>query len=291
VNTITLSGASAALGMALSYDHRWLAVTTGASTLLVSVPELLAGVQDPEVATLEDSGTGQIEAAFSTNDQYIFVTDEDSGELSVFSIAAAVSSGFRTTPVSIGQVPLGPAPVGVAVSPDGDWIYVTTDGSGSGPGELWLIDAHLAAQSPKSAVVTHVDAGCQPVRVALTPTGNMAWVTARASNLLLGFNTADLRDEPSRALRAAVRVGPEPVGVALYDNGEYAVVANSARFVAPGEPQTLTLVDLGAAVAGQVAITGWVAAGAFPREVATDGSVGVVTNFDSRTVQVFSLSS
>jgi DNA-binding beta-propeller fold protein YncE len=86
-----------------------------------------------------------------------------------------------------------------------------------------------------------------------------------------------------------VRVGPEPVGLALYDGGRYAVVANSARFVTPNEPQSLTVVDLEAALAGRGAVVAWIAAGAFPREVATDGGLGLVTNYDSNTVEAFRL--
>jgi DNA-binding beta-propeller fold protein YncE len=289
VSTTVLPGTRGALGMALSHNGRWLAVTTSSATELVSVDAVLSAVPNPHILTLADSGSGPIEAAFSADDRYLFVTDEGSAQLSVFDVEPAVSTGLASPAVKVGRVPLGPAPVGVVVSPGGEWVYVTTEGTSRASGQLWVIGAATAEEDPTAAVVSHVDAGCQTVRVALTPSGNVAWVTARGSNLLLGFDTVALRTDPKSALRASVRVGEEPVGLALFDQGQRAVVANSARFAAPGGPETLTLVDLGAALAKRPAIIGWVTAGAFPRELAVDGSVGVVTNFDSGTVDVFSL--
>lgn len=91
-------------------------------------------------------------------------------------------------------------------------------------------------------------------------------VTARGSDALLAFGTAGLARDPSRALEAVVRVGPQPVGVLLIGHGRYALTANSARFTAPGRPQTVSVVSTVAVLAGRPALVGTVRAGAFPRE-------------------------
>ena len=276
--------------MTLSHNGRWLAVTTlDDGTLLMSVAELLAGVADPVVSRLDDATSGQIEAAFSIDDNYLFVTDEYSNDLSVFNIARGVASGFTPPNVDIGRVLLSAGPVGIAVSPDGRWVYVTTEGPSGGPGFLWVVDEQTASQDPAAAIVSHVEAGCNPVRVVVSPGGDMVWVTARASDALVGFDAADLLAKPSDALKAVVRVGFEPVGLALYDGGDDAVVANSARFAGSAAPQTLTVVDLAAAGAGRGAILAWIAAGTFPREIAIDGALGLVTNYGSDTVEAFQL--
>jgi DNA-binding beta-propeller fold protein YncE len=179
--------------------------------------------------------------------------------------------------------------VGVALSPDGRSIYVTTEGPSSGPGYLWVLNEQTASQDPAIAITSHVGAGCNPVRVAISSDGNVAWVTARASDVLIGFDTAALVTHPQDSVKAVVRVGFEPVGLALYDEGRYAVVANSARFATSNAPQNLTVVDLEAALAGRAAVVAWIAAGAFPREVAIDGALGLVTNYDSNTVEAFQL--
>ena len=288
--SIILPATTGASGMALSHNVRLLAVTTPSDgTLIVSISELLADDADPVVGGLDDGTSGQIEAAFSIDDNYLFVTDENSDDLSVFNIARGLASGFTTANVLVGRVLLSAGPVGVAVSPNGQSVYVTTEGPSGGPGFLWVLDERIASQNPGAAIVGHVGAGCNPVRVAVSPTGDMVWVTARASDALVGFSAADLLTQSSRALKAIVRVGFEPVGLALYDGGDDAVVANSSRFATSPAPQNLTVVNLAAALAGRVAIVDWVAAGVFPREISIDGAIGLVTNYGSNTVEAFKI--
>lgn len=290
IRTSVLPTTSSAYGMALSHNGRWLAVTTfDNGTLLISVAMLLAGIANPVLGRLDDGTSGQIEAAFSADDSDLFVADEDSARLSVFDVALALGSRFDAAHVAVGQALLSPGPVGVALSPDGRSIYVTTEGSSGGPGYLWVLDEQAASQDPAAAVTSHVGAGCNPVRVVVSPDGAVAWVTARASDVLIGFGTAALVTRPQDAVKAVVRVGFEPVGLALYDGGRYAVVANSARFATSDAPQNLTVVDLQAALTGRSAIVAWIAAGTFPREVAIDGALGLVTNYDSNTVEAFQL--
>mgnify|MGYP002403141701 CR=1 FL=1 len=289
VSTVALIGTAQAYGIALSHDDRWLAVATGPDTLLVNVSKLLSGALNPVVATLTDNSRGQVEVAFSNDDRYVFVSDENSEAVSVFDISVAVASGFTSLPTAVGEVPLGASPVGLAVSPDGRWLYVAGFDASNGRGSLWVIDQQIASSNPHAAVVSHVAAGCSLVRVVLSPKGDTAWVTAQLSNKLLAFDTAALRVRPEHSLQAAIQVGSEPTGLALYSDGRYAVVTNSARFLEPGEAQTIMVVNLSAALQHRPAIKAWIAAGAFPREAAVDGNLGLVTNYNSDTVEVFRL--
>lgn len=286
---VPLVGTAAALGMAVSPDGRWLAVTTFQQTLLLSAAQVLAGDQHPVSLAVSDGASGQIEAAFSGDGRYLFVSDESSGALSVFDLAPAERSRLRRPAVFVGRVPLALGPVGLALSPDGRWLYATSEGT-NGHGVLSVIAVSQATRDPARAVIARVAAGCQPVRVALSGDGRYAWVTARGSNDLLGFDTASLRADKPAALRAVVRVGLEPVGVGILDAGRYALVADSGRFLNSSQPQTLALVDLSAALAGRPRVDRWFAAGEFPREVVVSDQTAVVTNFDSDTVESVALS-
>ncbi len=101
-----------------------------------------------------------------------------------------------------------------------------------------------------------------------------------------------LRD-PSRALKAVVRVGSEPVGLLLADNGRVALVANSNRGLVPGTgsgtSQTVSVIDTAAALAHRPAVIGTVPAGLFPRDLTLDPATGqaMLANFDSDTVEEF----
>jgi DNA-binding beta-propeller fold protein YncE len=294
VRTVTLPGSLAgAYGMALTRNGLLL-VAGYTATAVLRVSALEDGGRDPVAGLLTDAGAGQFEVAVSGDDRYVFVTDETSGGLSVFDLATATKSGFSAAGVAVGIVPLADGPVGVAMSPDGEHLYVTNyDQSGPG-GQLWVVDtARAEADAGRAAVLAHVAAGCQPVRVAVSPDGRTVWVTALQSDALLGFSTADLLSEPSRALQAVVRVGSEPVGLLLVDDGRLALVGNSNRGLVSGTateiPQTVSVINTAAALARRPALIGAVPAGLFPRDLSLDQATGQVLlgNYNSATVEEF----
>ncbi len=298
VRTVALPGTLDldAYGMTLTHDGRLLLVAGYTATAVLSVAALEDGSRDPVLGVLSDAGTGQVEVAVSGNDRYAFVADETSGGLSVFDLALALHRGFHVPGVAAGIVPLARGAVGVAVSPSGTRVYVTTLG-GYGPhGQLWAVDAARAEDGAGgAAVLAHIAAGCQPVRVALSPDGSTAWVTALQSNALLAFDTADLQGNPARALLAVVPVGSEPVGLALADNGRIALVANSNRGLVPGTSndatQTISVISTVAALAHRPALIGAVRAGLFPRDLSYDPATGQVllANFNSGSIELFHL--
>jgi DNA-binding beta-propeller fold protein YncE len=294
VRTVSLPGPlTTAFGLAMTHDGRLLLVAGYTATAVLSVPALEDGGRDPVLGLLADAGAGQTEIAVSDDDRYVFVADESTGGLSVFNLAAALRRGFSASGVAVGIVPLANGAADVAMSPDGGELYVTTYGAYGPHGQLWVIDTARAESGAVGAVMAHVPAGCQPVRVAVSPDGSTVWVTAPQSNALLGFSAASLRDDPSRALRAVVRVGSEPVGLLLVDDGRLALVGNSNRGLVPGTasdvPQTVSVVDTAAALARRPAVIGAVPAGLFPRDLSLDRATGeiLLANFTSGTVEEF----
>ena len=283
-----------AFGLAITHDGRLLLVAGYTATAVLSVAALEDGGRHPLIGILTDAGKGQFEVAVSGDDRYVFVSDENTGGLSVFDLATALRRGFSARGVAIGIVPLAPLALGIAISPDGGLLYVTTDAAAGAHGELWVLDAARAESGEtRGAVLDHAAAGCQAVRVAVSPDGGTVWVTALQSNALLGYSAASLRDDPSRALRAVVRVGSEPVGLVLADHGRVALVANSNRGLVAGTgsfaPQTVSVVSTAAALARRPAVIGTVPAGLFPRDLSLDQAAGqvMVGNFLSGSVEQF----
>lgn len=170
VRTVQLPRIIDAWGMALTHDGRLLLVAGGDGTAVLSVSALQRGSRNPVVGTLSDASYGQFEAALSPDDRYAFVSDELTGAVSVFDLARALQSAFSTTGVlsppgvAAGIVHLAPGAVGVAVSPNGRLLYVTTYGRYGDHGRLWVIDAARAEQGDvMHAVLASAPAGCQPV--------------------------------------------------------------------------------------------------------------------------------
>jgi len=285
---------SDAFGMAMTHDGRLLVVAGFTAIAVLSVPALEDGAQDPLVGVLSDAGDGYFEVAVSGDDRYVFVTDETSGGLSVFDLATALEHGFSAQGVAVGIVSLAYGAVGIAISPDGQQLYVTTFSAYGPHGQLWVIDtARAASGADGSAVLAHVPAGCQPLRVAVSPDGRTVWVTALQSNALLAFSTADLQADPSEALKAVVRVGSEPVGLLLVDGGRIALIANSNRGLVAGtgstKPQTVSVINTAAALDHRSALIGVVPAGLFPRDITFDQATGrvLLANYDSDSVEEF----
>jgi len=298
VRTIPVSaGAGAgALGEALTPDGRYLLAASGSGAVVISVARAERGSSGAVLGTLRDprGGSGAIEVAVSRDGRFAFVTQEDSATAAVFDL----SKGFGTADFT-GGIPLGLAPVGMAISPDGRWLYATSEiakGGALGPrpggrtGTLTVIDVRRAETDPATSVVATVPAGCGPVRVVTSADGDEVWVTARESDDLLCFSAARLRTEPARALEAVVRVGEAPVGLALVQGGTRIVVADSNRF-GTGASADLGIVNVTTALAGRPAMIGHVPAGRFPREMALEpgGGTLLVTNFASDQLETVSV--
>jgi DNA-binding beta-propeller fold protein YncE len=297
VRTIPLPQGGA-VGETLTHDGRYLLAASGSSgAVVISVARAEQGSPDAVLGTLSDpeGGLGAIEVAVSPDDDYAFVTQEDSGRAAVFNLHRALTRGFGPADF-VGTIPLGLAPVGMAVSPDGRWLYATSEvaaGTAGNQGTLTVISLPRAETDPAASVVATVHAGCNPVRVITSADGSQVWVTARESDDLLCFSAAALGSDPDRALAAVVRVGEAPVGLMLVRDGSLVVVADSNRFNAPGASSDLSVVNVAAALAGRPAVIGVIPAGQFPREMALvpGGQRLLVSNYASGQLEAISVPS
>jgi DNA-binding beta-propeller fold protein YncE len=275
-------------GVALTRGGRYLLVATGSGITVISARRAELGRPRAVLGALTSSGSGAIEVAVTPDGSLAFVSLEGSSEIAVFDLRQALASHFVRSGY-IGSIPAGFAPVGLALSPDGRWLYATSEQSagGSSAGLLQVISVAAARIRPAAATVAVVRAGCEPVRVITSADGRVVWVTARASNELLGFSASRLRSSPARSLAAAVRVGELPVGVALADGGRRLVIADSDRFDIPGGHASLAVVNVPAALSGRAALAGYLSSGRFPRELALEpgGRKLLVTNYGSRQLQ------
>jgi DNA-binding beta-propeller fold protein YncE len=288
-----LSGSVVPRGMALDRCARHLLVANEEGGLLVmDAHRLRSGSGEALVGEISAGGTGSMQVALDASERFAFVTNENSASLSVFDFGGSLEGGTPHASL-VGQVSLPPGPVGVVISPDGDHLFVTSQANSQGrqPGVLSALRVAHAVEDPRRTAVISVPAGRSPVRVAFSPAGDVAWVTARASNSLLAFDTERLIAGRGRALRAVVRVGAAPTGLAVLRTGSLVVVANSNRYAGGDQPSTLAVVDVGAALKGRRALVGMIPAGVWPREVVAhpDGQTVLVTNVLSKTLETVAL--
>lgn len=290
-------------GEALTHDGRYLLVADYNAVAVVDVSKAEEGRADAVVDKIPTSGTATtVEVAVSPDDHFVFATDEheatvpERGDMIVINLQQALAGNHAASGV-VGTVPLDYYPVGVALAPNGRDLYVTSEQLDPGyttsgvdtkqmTGSLTVVDIQRAERDPQHAVVARVAAGCHPVRVVLSSGGDVAWVTARESNAVLAFSTANLASDPAHALLATVPVGVAPVGMALVQQGAELLVACSDRFASGAAPQVAMLLSTQAALQGKRVVQGIIQEGIFPREITLAGTTALVTNYGSQTVNL-----
>jgi DNA-binding beta-propeller fold protein YncE len=292
----TIAAAGQITGMALSPDGRVLAAADDAGVTLFDTQRLIQGAADAVLARGADgAGSGAVYAAFSPDGRFLAISDEQARAITLYDFAAFT----KGKPLkAFGRIPVGYGPTGLVFSPDSKRLYAAVqvaaapgaqcpDEAGRGQphagGELVVIDAGRAASSPGRAVLAEIPAGCNPVRVALSPSGDRAYVSIRGSNAVASFDTARLVAERDRAATALFKVGKSPVGVTATD--KLVFVTNSDRF-GSGQSQTVSAID----TADPTRIRSIPAAG-FPRELklTADFRTLLITNFDSGVVELVDL--
>jgi DNA-binding beta-propeller fold protein YncE len=301
-------------GMTLTHDGKLLIVADDTHVVFMDTERMIAGHGDPILGYISDGDfPGIVYVNTTVDDRFLFVSDENSQTITVINLQKARAEGFKETAI-VGKIPTGLAPIALTFSPDGRWLYTTSQVApkdynwpieckpeGADPataqprnpkGAIIIVDVMRAQTEPAHSIVARVPAGCSPVRLAITPDGSRVFVTARNSNSLLAFDTSKMQDDASHALVGTVPVGSSPVGVAVVNNGRQVLVTNSNRFARDQTArQTLTVIDATKVGDGQAAIIGSINAGIFPREFghSPDGRTLFVANYNSNELEVIDL--
>ena len=302
-------------GMTLTHDGQLLVVAGGDHIVFLDAARMTGGAGgDPVLGRIRDGDSpGSVYVNTTADGRLLFVSDERAQTVTVINLPKARAGGFKETAI-VGRIPVGRAPIALTFSPDGRWLYTTSQiapetlgwpieckPEGADPataqprfpqGAIIVVDVGRAATDPANSVAARVPAGCSPVRLAISPDGSRAYVTARNSNALLAFDTAKFRTDAAAARVGTVPVGSSPVGVAVVNKGRQVVVSNSNRFARDQtERQTLTVIDAARVGQGAAAVQGSVPAGLFPREFgrSPDGQTLFVSNYISSELEVIDL--
>jgi DNA-binding beta-propeller fold protein YncE len=298
-------------GMVITHDGKILIAATGDGVAFLDSQRLISGSGSPVLGYwTEGTEAGRVYVNVTSNDEYLFVSDEAIRTVTVINLAAARASGFNK--FTVGTIPVGIGPIALTFSRDERYLYTTSqvmpkesdwpvecrpefnqDAPPDHPqGAVVVVDVSLAKTQPLRSVVATVKAGCNPVRLVTSPNGDVAYVTARGDHSLLAFDTKKLLSDPTHALIGKVRVGTAPVGVGVIEDGGKVVVTNSNRFLGGADDrQTLVVVDPSKLADGTAAILGTIPAGGFPREIrlTADRLTLLLTNFASRTLELINL--
>jgi DNA-binding beta-propeller fold protein YncE len=312
VRTVALKGNPT--GGVLTHDGKLLIVAAGEYLAFLDASRLETGDGDPVLGYMGNgSPVGFIYVNVTADDRYLFGAAERGAAILVVDLAQARAAGFGERG-GVAKLDVGNAPISVTLSPDGRLLYTTSEvalpawgwprtcrpenpnargGTPNHPqGAIIVFDVAQILKNPANAAIARVPAGCNPVRLVLSPRGDVAFVSARDDNALEAYDTRRLVTDSAHALLGRAMVGIAPVGVAVIDSGSRVVVTSSNRFGGGvNDRQPLTVVDAEKLRSGAAAVVGTIPAGAFPRELrlTADGRTLFVTNFASRTLEMIDL--
>ena len=296
-------------GIVLTHDGKLLIAAAIDKVVFLDVPCLMSGCAKPVAGSFSDGERMQsIYANVTSDDTLLFVSEEAASAVTVIDLNHARRAGFGADSI-IGKVPVGRAPIALTFSPDGRWLFTTSQVAlkewgwpaackpegrpnvsdlVNPEGAVMIIDVARAKSDPAHAVAGRVPAGCSPVRMAISPSGERIYVTARNSNAVVAFDAGKLISDPAHSRLGMAPVGTAPVPIALVGGGKTVVAGNSNRFAGGDSAQSLTLLDAAKIRGSEDAVIGNVPAGSFPRElrVSTDGRTLYLTNFGSNSLQV-----
>ncbi|KAI4600630.1 hypothetical protein KJ359_000989 [Pestalotiopsis sp. 9143b] len=290
----------------LTKDKENAYVATGYGAVVFDVPRALAGRNDSAVGVLSNNGLAgrsSIELQITADDQFVFVSQEfgsnatyQRGAVEVYNITRhenrTVESHWR------GFIALGFATIGQQFSTDHSLLFVTSEMNGTATslnetsGIISVLDVAKLRTYVGQALVKKVDAGCHPVRAAMSLDGRHLWVSQREANQVMAFDTAKLADNTStEALVATVNTGTSPIGITAIKN--HILTADSNRFGYSNASTGVTFVNAAGALAeGRIAFP-QVPTGPFPRALAVspNGKTVLVSEFDGGTIRALDVSS
>ena len=158
------------------------------------------------------------------------------GALHVIDVELAKSDPARAV---VATVPAGCAPVRAAISPKGDFVYVTARHSDL----LLVFDARKLAADPEHARVTTIPVGVRPVGVAVADSGRLIFV-ANANDLVGGSDKSSVSvidagrvSEGAAAVLGRIPAGAFPREVHVTSDGRTILVTNN-------NSNTLQLIDV-----------------------------------------------
>ena len=169
-----------------------------------------------------------------------------------------------------GLVAVGNNPVGIAVTPNGQHLYVTSWGS---------LSSLLVISTFNHSIIKNISVSPTSWALAITPNGQYVYVCDRVDNTTLVISTA------TNSVVATIPVGKKPLSVAITPNGEYLYVTNQGGY---GSATPGTTVSVISTATNSVVAT--IPVGSSPSGVAItpNGQYVYVANSDSNTTSVIS---
>jgi 6-phosphogluconolactonase len=177
---------------------------------------------------LDTVNPGPSAVAVTPDGKYLYTANQFTGTVSAFSIdGSGMLAQVATSPYTAGT-----APSSLAITPNGNTLYSTNSGSSNISAFTICDNASPSCTSPDGSLTpvagSPFSAGLGPVYVAISSTGNFAYVVDQTSNQLSGYKVgAGTGVLTATTPLATVSTGTHPSWVAISSGEQFVYVANN----------------------------------------------------------------
>lgn len=197
---------------------------------------------------------------------------------------------LNTNAIVGAPIVVGLAPAGLAITPNGAFVYVINYVDGNpGTGTISII------QTSSNSVVGTIHGFSGPFSIAITPNGQFAYVTNFGSNNFSPVGTTvSVVNLSTNTITATIALGTQPSGIALTSNGRFAYVTNYNTLylgpnftnLTPGQG-IVNIID----TCTNTVLPQFFVVGASPANIAItpNNALAYVTNYSANTVSVLNI--
>ncbi|HLB12468.1 MAG TPA: beta-propeller fold lactonase family protein, partial [Dehalococcoidia bacterium] len=202
-------GVAVAYSEALKRDMAFVVENRKAALAIIGLPILKRLGCNPQTYVRVPVGKDPRYVVVSPDGNTAFVTNYGEGTVSVVDLPALADAISKNIPYAADIVKAGETPVGIDITPDGRFLYVTN----FAPGTVSVIDRE------KMAVVSTIRVGSNPWGVTISPDGSHVYIANAGSN---SISIIDITRRPvvetieHKSLLVPQEIAVDPSGGRLY---------------------------------------------------------------------------
>ncbi len=136
-------------GIVLTHDGKLLIAAAGNSAVILDVERMTGGAEMPIAGTFNGL-RGAVYVNVTSDDRLLFVSQENAQKITVIDLERARQNGYGAASI-VGDIPVGLGPIALTFSPDGKWLYTTSEGAA--PDWNWPKACKLEGPPPNPATV------------------------------------------------------------------------------------------------------------------------------------------
>jgi 6-phosphogluconolactonase (cycloisomerase 2 family) len=169
------------------------------------------------------SNQSPVALALSPSGKFLFVVNANLDGISAFTVNSGVLALVPGSPFPVNTVPMAAVPLGLAVAPSGNFVYVANSNNNT----LSILSVDPSTGALASVSGSPVTTGTTPLAVAFDPTGAFLYVLNEGSSNISAFTVDTTTGLPTALTTTSTfGTGTNPNFMTLDSSGKFFLVSN-----------------------------------------------------------------